>query len=122
MSLTITLLDADDEGETIEVRFPARYEVCHRCHGTGTHVNPAIDGHGITAEEMDELGDDFRDDYMAGVYNVPCHECDGVRVVPVLAEDLMEPEELAHYYRLMQEAWESHAADRSEAAYFGYDR
>ena len=35
-------------------RFPAKYVVCPRCHGAGTHVNPAIDGNGIGSEEMAE--------------------------------------------------------------------
>jgi hypothetical protein len=57
------------------------WNVCPRCGGEGSYVNPAIDGHGITAEEMHDLGDDFRDDYMAGVYDVPCDVCKGRRVV-----------------------------------------
>lgn len=59
-----------------------RWAICPTCEGNGTHVNPAIDGHGITAEEMYELGDDFREDYMRGVYDVSCEECKGMRVVP----------------------------------------
>lgn len=59
-----------------------RFAVCPTCEGRGTHVNPSIDAHGITAEEMDELGDDFREDYMGGVYDVACAECNGLRVVP----------------------------------------
>lgn len=58
-----------------------KYEVCPRCEGEGTHVNPAVDGHGITADEMDELGEDFREDYIAGVYDVACSMCKGKRVV-----------------------------------------
>jgi hypothetical protein len=59
-----------------------RYAVCPRCEGRGSHVNPAVDGNGITAEEMDELGEDFREDYLSGVYDVRCEECGGNRVVP----------------------------------------
>jgi hypothetical protein len=49
-------------------------------------VNPSIDAHGIGAEEMDELGDDFREDYLSGVYDVRCAECGGERVVPACRE------------------------------------
>lgn len=59
-----------------------KFTVCPRCEGRGSHVNPAIDGQGITAEEMDDLGEDFRDDYVSGVYDVACEECHGLRVVP----------------------------------------
>jgi len=59
-----------------------RFAVCPRCEGRGSHVNPAVDGNGITADEMDELGPDFREDYLSGVYDVRCDECKGDRVVP----------------------------------------
>lgn len=89
---------------------PARYEVCGRCRGTGTHTNPSIDGNGITSDEMHELGDDFREDYMNGVYDVQCYECKGERVVLILDEDRATPEQLKEYedeqraiYELRQE-------------------
>lgn len=68
------------------------FKVCTRCRGTGTHVNPAIDGNGITASEMDRHDhddEDFRDNYMNGVYDVTCHLCGGKRVI----EDSPEAEE-----------------------------
>lgn len=58
-----------------------RFIVCPTCEGRGTHVNRNVDGHGITSDEMDELGPDFFDDYMSGVYDVRCEECHGQRVV-----------------------------------------
>jgi hypothetical protein len=70
-----------DSGEELEL--PARFELCPRCQGTGSHVDPSIDGNGITASEMAELGDDFREDYMDGVYDVQCEACKGERVIPV---------------------------------------
>lgn len=73
----------------------AKYEVCPRCKGEGVHTNPAIDGHGITAEEMNELGDDFREDYIAGVYDVPCECCHGKRVVT--------PEDLDDFHEMMED-------------------
>lgn len=69
-----------------------KYAVCPRCRGEGSHVNPSVDGHGITAEEMDELGPEFLDDYMGGVYDVRCEQCHGDRVVPACrADDCNEP-------------------------------
>jgi hypothetical protein len=57
------------------------FAICPRCDGAGTHTNPAIDGNGITTSEMDELGEDFREDYLAGVYDIRCERCRGDRVV-----------------------------------------
>jgi len=68
-------------GDIIEV--PTKNEVCSRCRGEGKHTNPSIDGHGITSEEMDELGPDFEEDYFSGVYDVTCEECKGAKVVKV---------------------------------------
>jgi hypothetical protein len=69
--------------EEIPCSFPAKLELCSRCRGEGTHTNPSIDGNGITQSEMDELGEDFREDYMRGVYDVQCSVCKGKRVVEV---------------------------------------
>lgn len=81
----------DDEGFEIEV--PSRFKVCGRCEGRGTHTNPAIDGNGITADEMDELGDDFREDYMRGVYDVRCEECHGKQLSLVPDWDAMDDDQ-----------------------------
>lgn len=73
----------NDHGQ--EVELPARYVVCPRCEGSGIHDHPAF-SNGIGAEEWNE-DEDFRRDYMAGVYDVKCEECKGNRVV---AEPVME--------------------------------
>ena len=65
-------------------------EVCPTCEGRGTHVNPSIDSNGITGEEMDELGDEFREDYLTGHFDVRCVECNGANVVPVPTEEESE--------------------------------
>ena len=57
------------------------WNVCPRCRGEGGYVNPAIDGHGITADEMEDLGEDFRDLYTTGFYDILCELCRGRRVV-----------------------------------------
>lgn len=59
----------------------SKFAVCPRCEGTGTIVNPSIDGNGLSAEDFEEQGEDFREDYFAGVYDVRCPECGGNRVV-----------------------------------------
>jgi hypothetical protein len=71
------------DGTEVEHQMPAKMEVCSRCNGEGTHVAPGIDDNGITASEMEELGDEFREDYFAGHYDVTCTLCHGRNVVPV---------------------------------------
>lgn len=77
---TIEWITEDDDGYEVTHHLPAKFEVCDRCRGMGTHVNPAVDGDGIPAHEFAE-DPDFAEEYFSGVYDVPCHECDGQRVV-----------------------------------------
>lgn len=69
----------------MRVTLPARLEVCERCEGNGTHTNPSIDGNGLPDDWVSDP--DFMDDYRAGVYDVTCSECDGLRVAPVVDEE-----------------------------------
>ena len=69
-----------DTGE--EIILPGRFVVCTRCRGEGAHVNPSIDGNGISPQEFAE-DTDFAESYFAGDYDVPCETCRGARVVAV---------------------------------------
>lgn len=71
----------NQKGELVELVLPATFEVCPRCRGKGTHVNPAVDGSGLSQEDFDEGGPEFFEDYMSGVYDVACYECGGKRLV-----------------------------------------
>ena len=71
-------LDCYEEAQTLIV--PAHFEVCSRCQGKGTHVNPNVDGHGLSREDFDQ-DPDFERDYFGGVFDVKCAECKGERVV-----------------------------------------
>lgn len=57
------------------------YEVCERCQGHGKHTNPSIDGNGLTSSELVDLGEEFLEDYLRGIYDVRCEKCNGQRVV-----------------------------------------
>jgi hypothetical protein len=104
-----------------------KFEVCPRCEGRGKHVNPAIDGHGLSAEDFDQ-DPDFREDYFSGVYDVPCYECKGDRVVKVPNWLALTPDEChaihlhledeADYRALcrMEQQWE----DRGYGGRYGY--
>jgi len=94
----------DDEDCSIKCHF----DVCPVCDGKGTHVNPSIDSHGLTSEELHE-DPDFAEDYFGGFYDVPCYHCDGKRVVPVPEDEadlnrLYEIEEAEYQYAKLCEA------------------
>lgn len=77
-----TFIGYDRADNEVEYSLPAKFEVCSRCHGTGSHVNPSIDGNGISPEEFDE-DPDFEESYFRGDYDVCCEKCHGTRVVSV---------------------------------------
>lgn len=89
MTAVVELPDGEEVDEEVDV--PFKWEVCGTCEGKGSHVNPSIDSHGLTAEDFAE-DSDFAEDYHAGVYDVPCAECAGLRVVPVPDESRCSPE------------------------------
>lgn len=82
MTITVEVWEDDDE---VVYTLPAKYEVCPTCEGSGKHVNPSIDSHGISAEEFRE-DPGFAEDYFRGMYDVPCYECGGRNVVPRIDE------------------------------------
>lgn len=88
------LLGEDEEGN--ERWLPARYEVCDLCGGKGSHVNPSIDAHGLTAEDFHD-DPEFAEAYGRGVYDVPCNNCDGMRVSLVVDRDACSAELLEEY-------------------------
>lgn len=74
------------------LRLDGHHEVCPRCEGHGTHLNPAIGEHAYTPEEFAESFDEeeateyFR---RGGMYDVKCDQCGGKRVVEVLDRDAL---------------------------------
>lgn len=100
----------DDNGDENVDSFPAKYEVCGRCDGEGKHVNPNIDGHGISAEEWEnEWDEESRENYFNGVYDVICEKCNGKRVVLVP----IDPEAMTQGQRIIYEIWcEQQRSDR----------
>jgi hypothetical protein len=103
---TIKFETLDEETCEIEVELPAKYEVCSRCDGEGKHVNPAIDGNGISREDFD-ADPDFEEAYFQGRYDVRCEVCRGERVELVVdaAECKRQglEKELKDYYRHRRE-------------------
>lgn len=102
----------DNEIVEFEIELPARYEVCSRCEGKGTHVNPAIDGNGLTREDFAE-DPDFEEAYFEGRYDIACLDCEGARVVPVVDASKIEPKLL----KLYEEQCRFEAEDRAQCRY-----
>ena len=77
------------EGEEVSHSFPSVMEVCDRCEGHGTHLNPNIGNHAYSQEEFYESFDEEdREQYFTrgGIYDVSCEVCKGNRVVPIVDE------------------------------------
>lgn len=106
--MTIKIYDDDDN----EVVLQTHKEVCPNCHGEGKHVNRAIDGNGITADEWwNEWDDESREMYLTGGYDVVCEECGGKNVIDVVDEN--DPHyEL--YLEYMKAEWELRAMEEAE--------
>lgn len=87
----------DDDGEPTR-ELPWRWEICDCCDGHGkTSRAVECDGGGFTASEWAEQDCDFREDYLAGVYDRPCPECRGAGKVKAVDEDRLTDEERAEY-------------------------
>lgn len=111
-TITFTLIDSIT-GAEVEHALPAKFELCSRCEGRGTHVNPAVDGNGITPEQFAE-DPDFEESYFSGVYDVACERCHGNRVVPVVDESRCKPELLKAYNTQQKEEADYQAMCASE--------
>ena len=107
--LPFVICEETDEPMTL----PHRFDVCHRCDGHGTDRGASVecDGGGFTASEWAEQDEDFREDYLAGVYDRPCGACGGQRVVAVVDEERCDPA-LLKAYQDDQEAAAYLAAER----------
>lgn len=64
-----------------ELQLPVKWVVCTVCDGKGSHVNPAIDAGGISAEQFHD-DPDFADEYRRGTYDQTCNRCRGRTTVP----------------------------------------
>ena len=80
----------NDDGAELEISLPAKFVLCQRCEGRGTHVNPNIDGNGISREDFD-ADPDFAESYMRGDYDQTCSVCRGEKVVSVVDRKRLTP-------------------------------
>lgn len=95
MSRTINLTWYDNDGNEVTHSFPAVNEVCDRCDGHGTYLNPSIGNHAYSIEEFYESfsDDEDRAEYFkrGGIYDVQCEQCHGANVVAVVDETHLSP-------------------------------
>lgn len=107
---TIKFEMLNDETESVEVALPAKYAVCGRCDGEGKHVNPAIDGNGLSREDF-EQDPDFEEGYFRGDYDVACQDCKGRTTVLEVDEEACRRQGLG---KELEAYWQ---ARRDERAY-----
>ncbi len=106
MTATLDYYDPDDDDvEILDATVEVRFEVCPTCDGRGSHVNPSIDAHGLTAEDFYE-DPDFRDEYFGGAYDQPCNECGGASTVPIPRDETI--------WKAIQDKWADDAQYRAE--------
>ena len=104
----------EEDGET--QKLPLHRIVCPTCDGRGSHVNPSIDSHGLTADDFYE-DPDFARDYMAGAYDVVCSECGGHNVVDDVDYERAKtecPDLLKRWEDYLQEQYNYEAECRAE--------
>ena len=92
----IYFYDRQDNEIVIE---KTKYQVCSRCHGKGHHVNPNVDGHGISPQEFAE-DPEFRENYIKGKYDVKCYQCGGLRVEKVIDWNKIDDAKLKEEYEI----------------------
>lgn len=102
-----------DAGDEIEISVPAKFALCPRCRGVGSHVNPSIDGNGISPEEF-RNDPDFEEAYFRGDYDVACHRCAGEKVIKVVDRERASQEELKAYDDQERELRELEAEEAAE--------
>lgn len=101
------------KGNQFQIFLPGKREICGTCRGKGHHVNPAIDGNGLSSEDFDE-DPDFRESYLRGHYDVSCEECQGVGHVFDIDYDALTPKMRERVYRAMDEERAARAEDDAE--------
>lgn len=97
------------KGNTWRLDLPAKYIVCPRCEGAGKHVNPSIDGQGLSPEDLEDP--EFAEAYFSGHYDIECEECLGNRVKLVVDEDRLHPR-MVQRLRLGEEMERHYEAER----------
>lgn len=105
----------NDDGEEIEIHFPAHWAICHTCQGEGKHsLRIGI----ITQDEWSQEWDyEEQEAYLSGAYDSTCDDCDGTGKIREINEDLAEsmlPTEWAMYLEHMRSEAQCNAISAAE--------
>ena len=106
---TPELWTEDEDGNEVRIELPTHWEVCPVCDGEGKHVNPSIDCGGISGDQFDD-DPEFWESYQAGVFDVVCYHCEGLRVVRAVDWDRLTDEQR----RLLEEQEQADAEYEAE--------
>lgn len=112
--LTVKRQVMTKKGNSFEVVLPGKRVLCPTCDGKGSHVNPSVDGHGLSSEDFAE-DPDFAESYFRGDYDVACRECAGEKVIIDLDESRITAKMLERIHRQQDQDWKDDAEYRSEA-------
>lgn len=105
----------NEDGEMVAL--PAKWEICGVCDGDGMKSHPAFDN-GITSEEWErDWGQEERENYLKGMYDVPCGCKDGKVLVGDIDKMTIEQEVL--YEEYLDNQYQAEMERKSEERY-GY--
>lgn len=107
----MTITEIWDEDTESFISLPCRWEICYQCHGEGT--SSAYLG-AFTADEMDEMGDDFLDGYRSGLYDRSCDVCEGSGKIRVVDQRRLSADLLQRYRYAEREEFEYEAMCATE--------
>lgn len=115
--MKVSAWSKDGNIEFTDVLLPSKRVVCPQCDGTGKHVNPAIDGHGLSADDFAE-DPDFAESYFSGVCDVRCETCNGNNVIDEVDEEMCKTrlswwKGLIRYYNALR-----HESDARMESYY----
>lgn len=88
---------------------PARWQQCPTCEGRGRYVNPAIDSHGLSADDFADP--DFEDAYLSGAYDVTCNQCNGRRNILVPDESRNDKATIDEFWKDVDQTRDAYADD-----------
>jgi hypothetical protein len=111
---TCTDEEYENEANWKDLFLPAKYEVCPTCQGKGTTSNHLG---AFTSDQMDEMDDDWKDDYIAGTFDRNCEECKGQRVILVPDKALADPMLLERYQQEEEDKAYCDSIQRQEQAF-----
>jgi len=101
------ILFVGDEEKTL----PMKWCICGQCEGEGQ--SSGYMG-AFTSDDMDQMDQDFIDDYFAGNFDRPCDACGGSGKIQEVDEERLSPEDLKAWYAQEEQRWRDHQEHMNE--------